>query len=275
MRIYNSIWHVPHSEQLPTMLLHMLCNIPGAYCNDLISIVFRWPECYHVASYLVYLSPSFTFASLSVDSRMSLSEREGVSRWVWGEEESPTAVPFERKRCRRVFVIREAGGRVLKRPWSGESSDNSSFGSSCLESSKLCVCVCVVWRWTHVYHDKIHSRPTLSCLSHVNIYLVKVVWYSEFVISTVVNDVCMIAWYFPSLTILLYSVLFTKISPFPPLSLLLFPFPSSFFPYTSPPSPLLPLLFWEERSFTQPSLKGRVARKAVIGSCLLVESQLH
>ena len=47
---------------------------------------------------------------------MSLSEREGVSRWVWGEEESPTAVPFERKRCRRVFVIREAGGRVLKRP---------------------------------------------------------------------------------------------------------------------------------------------------------------
>ena len=41
MRIYNSIWHVPHSEQLPTMLLHMLCNIPGAYCNDLISIVFR------------------------------------------------------------------------------------------------------------------------------------------------------------------------------------------------------------------------------------------
>ena len=95
---------------------------------------------------------------------MSLSEREGVSRWVWGEEESPTAVPFERKRCRRVFVIREAGGRVLKRPWSVESSDNSSFGSSCLESSKLHVCVCIVWRWTCVYHT---IKSALDLLSHV------------------------------------------------------------------------------------------------------------
>jgi len=171
---------------------------------------------------------------------MSLSEREGVSRWVWGEEESPTAVPFERKRCRRVFVIREAGGRVLKRPWSVESSDNSSFGSSCLESSKLHVCVCIVWRWTtHVYHT---IKSTLDLLSHVY-HMLTSIWsrlsdIQSLVISTVVNDVCMVGISHLYFT-LLYSVLFTKISPFPPLSLLLFPFPSSFFPY-SPifPSPL-------------------------------------
>ena len=70
----------------------------------------------YIASYLVYSRTSFTFVSLSVDNLMSLSEREGVSQWVWGGEESPTAVPFERKKCRRVFLIREAGGRVLKEP---------------------------------------------------------------------------------------------------------------------------------------------------------------
>ena len=127
-----------------------------------------------------------------------------------------------------------------------ESSDNSSFGSSCLESSKLHVCVCIVWRWTtHVYHT---IKSTLDLLSHVY-HMLTSIWsrlsdIQSLVISTVVNDVCMVGISHLYFT-LLYSVLFTKISPFPPLSLLLFLFTSfSLFLYTPlSHSPLLPLLF--------------------------------
>ena len=168
---------------------------------------------------------------------MSLSEREGVSQWVWGGEESPTAVPFERKKCRRVFLIREAGGRVLKGPWSvEESSSGSSFGSNCLESSKLHVWECVLLaRWTCVYHVKICM---LSCLAHVKTNspmsyhswsglrsthsdiqsLLSQLWYTE------LNHV---HGHFPSFTTLSSQNLF--LSPLSPLSsFFLFSFP--FFP---------------------------------------------
>jgi len=49
-----------------------------------------------------------------VDVLRSLSEREVVSWWRRGGELSPTAAPFEWKRWRRVFLIREVGGEM---PW--------------------------------------------------------------------------------------------------------------------------------------------------------------
>ena len=126
-----------------------------------------------------------------------------------------------------------------------ESSDNSSFGSSCLESSKLHVCVCIVWRWTtHVYHT---IKSALDLLSHVY-HMLTSIWSRWSDIQSLLYQLWSMMFVWLVFPISYYSTLLSthlqKSPPFlpPPFSYFLFLLLVSSPTPPSSPSPLLPLL---------------------------------